>query len=184
MAGLLALLAVALWVAASVAVAKAFATKAFPIALIAVTLFFMPFVDEAIGQWQYSNLCQRTEVKVHGVVPVGSNLYAESGEWRLGMKYPGERWKERQALVILADSLVRWDHGSSMPRQSIIPIDSRHTRIFDRKTERLLAEWTSYSFKGGIIRRSLFEGSSQCFPKLFQQEGNLVYKEIMSYSKQ
>lgn len=184
MAGLLALLAIALWVAASAKLAKVLSPKSIPVALTATAIFFLPFFDEALGLGQYSYLCQRSAVKLHGTLPVGNELYSEDGEWRLGMNYPAERWREHLALVRLADSLVRWDHhGVYEPIHSLSPVDSRHSQFVDPKTERILAEWTSYSFKGGIVRRTLLGGSTQCRPEPFNQNGYVMYKQIMTYSK-
>lgn len=183
MAGLLALVIIALWAAASVKIAKAISSKSFPLALAVPAVFFMPFFDEAIGLGQYSYLCQRSEIKLHGAIPVGNELYSEDGEWRLGFTYPPERWREHLALVRLADSLVRWDSGVSQPIHSLSPVDSRHTKIIDSRTGRLLSEWTSYSFKGGIVRRTLLDGSTQCFPEPINQNGYVMYKQIMVYSK-
>lgn len=88
MAGLIALLAISLWVAASVKLATAISSKSFPVALTATGIFFAPFFDEAIGLGHYSYLCQRSAVKLHGTISVGNDLYSENGEWRLGLTYP------------------------------------------------------------------------------------------------
>ena len=183
MGGILLLVVIAIWVAVSAKLARALSPKSVPVALVGAAIFFLPFVDEAIGLAQYSYLCKTSAVKVHGTIPVGNELYSEAGEWRLGMDYRGERWREQVALVRLADSRVGWNSGGYYPIHLLSPVDSRLTTIVDAKTSRLLSEWTSYSFKGGIVRRTLFEGTPQCFPELLNRNGYQLYKQIMIYSK-
>lgn len=184
MAGLLILLALIAWLVfcfkVSAAVAgttnSRFARAPVAIAVFA-TLLVTPVADDLLGTWQYGRYCKSGDKVAYlgtiGVAPdVG--LFTTSGDWKLASLQPSDH-AERSRLQKVAESFVRWDHGVSTPTDSLFPIQERKTEIHDASSGKLLAEWKSYHFKGGFLRRGFFDSASQCFPRDFYGD---LYKHL------
>jgi hypothetical protein len=141
-------------------------------------LLVAPIADEILGTTQYNQYCKAADdVKIVGTLRVdaSSGLYEANGDWRIAKLEPSAH-DERSRLTSVADSLVRWDHGTARPAASMFPIDERTTRIHDAASARLLAEWKSYHFRGGFLRRNLFVSASQCFPR---ESGSALYQKLL-----
>jgi len=191
MGGLLLLLTIAIWatisIAAAVAVAKAVSSsrvaKACAGVAVAVGLFVAPIADDLVGQRQFEKYCRLSEeIRVLGVVSGGSELYASDGSWRLAHYSLGQA-DEHTRLVRLADSLVRWDHGTATPIQDFPVITRRHTRIFDRSNDRIVAEWDTYGYAGGLLRAGILHGGEECLPHVLRQDGYGLYNAIFPHER-
>lgn len=124
-------------------------------------VFMAPLADEIVGKRQYEKLCKEAEeVKIHGTIPVGEELYTPEGRWREG----STRDEEKQ-LREKYESLVRWDFGNPVPDNvpGAITIHKSHTRIYARNDGRLLAEWDRYSSPGGWLSRYVGGGTAGGF---------------------
>jgi hypothetical protein len=114
-------------------------------------VFLAPLSDEIVGKFQFDRLCEEAkEVKIYATHPVGEELYTSEGKWRLGTVTA-----DASRLGEIVESLVRWDHGGTPPQviSGAIVIYQFDTRIYDRKSDRLLAEWRVYSTPGGWLSR-------------------------------
>jgi hypothetical protein len=187
MAGLLILGVLAVWLFACMKLsARAIRNirSEFAKVLIGITVFasllIAPIADDILGTRQYQRYCDAADqVKTLGTIPVSAStgLYDTNGVWRLS-KVESSAHDERSRLTRVADGLARWDHGTNRPTESIFPIDERTTRIYGVESGRLLAEFTSYHYRGGFLRRNLFDSASQCFPKEF---GSALYSKIFVF---
>lgn len=158
------LLGLILWVAVSGGLAWLVAklltrrtSKPWLLPLLALILlpavFLAPLADEIIGKFQFDRLCEEAkEVKIYGTISVGEELYTPEGKWRLSMATA-----ESSRLGEAVETLIKWDHGGSPPRliTGAIDIHQFDTRIFDRKSDRLLAEWRVFTTSGGWLSRQL-----------------------------
>lgn len=191
MGGLLMLFVIAVW--ASISVVAAFgvakvvpgsdALKACAGIMVAAILFVAPVADDFIGQRQFENYCHFSEeVRILGTVSGGSELYTPDGSWRLAHYSPAQA-DENTRLVRLADSLVRWDHGTAAPVQDFPVITKRHTRIFDRNSDSLVAEWDTYGYAGGFLRAGILQGGGECFPRVMRQSGYGLYNALIPNRK-
>ena len=130
-------------------------------------VFIAPLADEIVGKRQFDQLCEAArDVKIYGTIPVGEELYTPDGKWRIGT---GGKDVERAYQVY--ESIVRWDLGSPYPEEiaAAIPIRKSHTRLFNKSTGALLAEWDQYGTTGGWLSRSVetpFLVRAQCVPQL------------------
>jgi hypothetical protein len=186
MAGLI-LLAVAIgWMLLCIALSKALTSPIRPGALrfVAAALVFSgllvaPIADDILGSRAYQKYCAAADdqVKILATITLDQNspLYSASGEWRL-TKLPPAGYKERDRLSRAAESLLRWDHGTTRPTSSIFPIQERVTSIYDANSDRLLAQFTSYHYRGGFLRSSVLDSANQCFPTKL---GSALYPELL-----
>ena len=189
MGGLLLLFAVVVWLLVCVLLAKgasgvfkSTAAKTLVACGVFVGLLFAPAADDILGTRRYKQYCvEANEVKILGTVDVSAStgLHSATGEWLLSTLQPSQH-SERDRLRRLADSLVRWDHGISTPTSSLFPINERTTKIYEVGSERLLAEWKSYHYRGGFLRSNLFDSASQCFPSSF---GSALYENIFVFRR-
>lgn len=197
------LLGLILWVAASGGIAWFVATlltrrtkkpwlRPLLILVLMPIVFLAPLADEIIGKFQFDRLCEEAkEVKIHATHPVGEELYTPEGKWRRSHLETlrrsgqiGDTREESNRLQKVYESLVRWDMGSPFPEEipATIPIRKYHTRIYDTKDGRLLAEWNGYGTSGGWVSRNFetpFLVRSQCMPNIGQQ----LDEKILPYSK-
>ena len=192
MGGLLVLIAAIAWLVISVLIAYRLARwpqstwkKVAVFVGSSVALLVGPFLDEIVGVRQFESYCNAAEnVTFHGTVPVGTELYTSEGQWRLAGPFPLANYDESTRLVTLADSRVRWDHGTSTPVSAVVPMWQRHTRIYDAQSGKLLADWTSYSYRGGWLSRiALGERLDECRPKPVRESGYKVYNKIFQYQR-
>jgi hypothetical protein len=172
-----------LWLAAQIPRISTSPLLEMPYRVVAFTgLCVSPVIDDLLGTWQYKHYCSNAnEVRILGTVAVSeqTGLFSSDGEWLLDRLQPSD-WKERHRLGRVADSLVRWDHGTTQPATRLWPIGERTTRIYDRSSDRLVMEFKSYHYRGGILRRNLLDSASQCFPTEF---GSAMYKKVFSLQK-
>jgi hypothetical protein len=184
MAGLLILFALIAWIvfcfkvsaAVSGATNSRFAKAPVAIAMFAA-LLVAPIADDLLGTWQYKRYCKAGDkIAYSGTISVTPDvgLFTANGDWQLASLGPSEH-AERSRLHKVAESFVRWDHGTSSPTGSVFPIQERKIEIHDASSGKLLAEWKSYHFKGGFLRRGLFDSASQCFPRDFHSD---LYKRL------
>ena len=142
-----------------------------------------PIADDVLGIRQYKRYCAEADHELQIVgeikVPLSAGLHTNDGEWRIAKLGPGQH-DERRRLTELADGLVRWDHGTSVPTTSVFPINQRTTRIYDAASGRLLAEWKSYYYRGGFLRSNLLDSASQCFPSL---HGSALYQRLIVFQR-
>jgi hypothetical protein len=184
MGGLLLLLVVIAWLLVCIWLARQIAgtlqsrlAKALVACGAFICLFVAPVADDILGARQYRHYCAAAdEVRILGTIDVSAStgLHSASGDWLLATLEPSQH-DERSRLRRLADSLVRWDLGTSTPTASLFAIDERTTRIYDAGSDRLLAEWKSYHYRGGFLRSNLLDSASQCFPSLY---GSALYQKI------
>ena len=156
--------------------------KASLFVLATAALLVGPFVDEIVGGTQFKRYCVDAEnINFSGTIPVGIELYTPDGQWRLAHFATADA-QEHTKLVRLADSLVRWDHGTLAAVPAFVPMWQRQTRIYDAQTNRLVAEWVSYSYRGGWLSRiALGERLEECRPKLLG--GSRMYQQLFSFKK-
>lgn len=185
MAGLL-LLAVAIgWSILCIAMSKAFisAIRNSLLRFIAAPFVFAgllvaPIADDLLGTRAYQQYCAAadSQFKIFATIKLDkdSPLFSESGEWRLA-KLPPSAHDERHRLSRTASSLVRWDHGTTRPTSSIFSVNERVTSIYEATSNRLLAQFTSYHYRGGFLRSSVLDSANQCFPTKF---GNDLYSAL------
>jgi hypothetical protein len=145
-------------------------------------LLVAPIVDDILGSLQYSRYCAAADdVKILDTISLTADggLHSANGDWLLATLEPSQH-AERDRLQRLAESLVRWDSGTPKPTASLYPITERTTRIYDVSSQRLLAEFKSYYYRGGFLRSSVFESTSQCFPTLFHSG---IYPKIFVFRR-
>jgi len=170
-----AVLYVALSIAAARLLAGAFAqapwARRATIAAVLAVLLILPFADEIVGYFQFERLCEQArEVKVHGTIPVGEELYTPQGKWRIDLAEgdPDERFKNRFRAQQALDSYIRSENRGLPAAGSAIDIRAREIKIFDARTGRVLAEWRQFSTPGGWLSRR-FEKPllvrAQCVPR-------------------
>jgi len=151
------------------------------IALVLFPMVFMaPLADEIVGKQQFDRLCEGAkEVKIYGTIPVGEELYTPEGKWRLELPDPDVR------LGGVVDSYFRWDHGGNPPSvvgSVAIPIYSWDTKLYEKASGRLLAEWLVYSPSGGWLSRHFETPAlvrSRCEPS--GAEGWEVHKKTLAF---
>jgi len=155
--------------------------KALFVLLIASALLVAPFINQIIGKHQFDNYCKHAEsVSFFGTIPAPRELYSPAGEWRLA-KFSALQFDEHTKMVRLADSLVRWDTGNYIEISSFTHVGKRQTKLYEKSSNQLVAEWTSYSFRGGLS--GLMGSTDECHPKLMREEGYGIYKHIFLYQK-
>lgn len=189
MIGLIAFGSIALWLAVSGWIAwrvsklvKPRWVKVLLFLTLTPLLVFAPLADEIIGKYQFERYCKNAkEVKIYATIPVGEELYTPEGKWRLegASTASHEEFVRLNKLNELVQSLVRWDHGPLFPKElsTAIPIQEYETRLFDAKTGRILAEFRSYSNRGGWLKQNFGVGSASggfllpqgCAPELVRQ---------------
>lgn len=189
MAGLLLLAAVAGWSFVCVAISRYLTKgllgwkKQFSIIALPPVLFLLPFTNQLVGWFQYEYYCAAADdVKIFGTIQSPKELYSPSGEWLLGRQVNLSTIDEYSNLVKLADSFLTWDHGSYVELYSLTNVGKRNTKIYEKSSNRLLAEWSSYSYKGGLS--GLMGSTDVCHPKLFADRGYQLYNRLFVYQKQ
>lgn len=185
MFGLIALMLIFGWLIASIAIARGVG-KLLPLAsirflvtaLLAPTLFVLPFADELVGKFQFDRLCEEAkEISIHGTIPMGVELYRPGGEWRSSDR--DISLQEVQRIDAVTEALVRWDHGEAAVVPGWIPVITYETKIFDRRDGRLLASYRFFSTPGGWIGRRLEKPlvvRNQCSP-----EKSKLYEKIFPF---
>src|SRR6267142_162489 len=173
------LLFVVVWLAISIAIAWQ-CTKLAKSALAKVAVFVFVVaavpvvlaVQDAIGMRQYDDYCRAGDkVNIYGKIMGADDLYTKTGEWRLA-HFSLASADEHSKLVRYADSFVRWDRANGTAVPGVQPIWETETKIYDARTNQLLADWRSYSTRGGWARRPLLMGGViECHPTLFRQSG-------------
>lgn len=188
MAGLLLLLAALIWLIICISITIFLSKwiqktwrKTLFIVLVIPTLLVGPFVNQIIGKFQFDTYCGAAEdVTFVGTIPAPKDLYSSEGEWRLG-NYRALQGDENTKLVQLADSLVRWDSESYEIISSFTHVGKRPTRLYEKNSNSLVAEWTSYSYHGGLS--GLMGSTDECHPKLMREAGYGIYKRIFEFQK-
>lgn len=149
--------------------------------LLLPVVFMAPLADEIVGKYQFDRLCEEAkEVKIYGTIPVGEELYTPEGKWRLEL--PGAN----RDLGEKVDAYFRWEQGGNPPVvvQSVaMPIYQFNNKIFDRRSNRLLAEWTEYGTSGGWLSQGLETPifvRSTCTPQLVDTG---IYKHLVMFAK-
>ncbi len=139
--------------------------------VLAPIVFLLPLADEIVGTYQFERLCERAkDVKIHGTIPVGEDLYTPEGKWRLGM--PGEDGRRLQKVL---DIYLRQERSTAQDIPAAIPIRRYEARVLEAKSDRLLAEWQWYGTSGGWFGRNVVGGElplivrPQCMPEEFRQ---------------
>ena len=176
MFGLIALVLILVWLFASIALARWIGRRVphggirfLVTVLLAPILFTLPLADEIIGKVQFDRLCEGArEVKVHGTIPMGAELYFPGGEWRRSER--DIPLQEAQRIDGLIKKLIRDEHGKSTVVPGWIPMLAYETKIFDRRDGRLLVSYQFFSTPGGWIGRRLEKPlvvRDQCFPENF-----------------
>lgn len=145
-------------------------------AVLAPIVFLLPLADEIVGHFQFERLCAAAkDVKIHGTIPVGEDLYTPEGKWRLGLVGAAdfvlpEKDRESFRLQKIVDSYVRWDLGRAQEVPAAILIQRYENKIYDVKTGRLLAEWQKYGAYGGWFGRNVIADRlivrPQCMPEI------------------
>ena len=190
MGGLLLLLVAVAWFAASLVLATWLShlarsslgrVAAGSIAFVAILV--APFADDLIGTAELKRYCDSSpDVLIHRTIVVDPVFYGANGEWLLGIS-PVRDWDTNTRLTKLADSLVEWDHGNHAPIPGLHLIEQRTTKIYEKVSNALVAEWTSYAYRGGVVRRSVLPSSTECRPPLMRQGGSQLYNRIFRVSK-
>lgn len=158
------------------------------VAVVLFPLIFMaPLADEIITKPQFDQLCEAAKVvKVYGSIPVGQELYTPDGKWR-----GRDTGDDPFALNKIYESLLRWESNgapiaSSNPIRvdgTAVPINRFDMKIFDRKTNKLLAEWTAFSPGGSWLGRH-FEGNFLLPQRCTPLEPNTKFdQQLLPYSK-
>jgi hypothetical protein len=145
---------------------------------LAPVVFLLPLADEIVGYFQFERLCEEAkDVKIYGTILVGEELYTPEGKWRLELVgvadfvLPQEE-RESFRLQKILDSYVRWDLGPAQEVPAAIPIQRYENKVYDVKTERLLAEWRKYGTRGGWLSQNIASSGDkilvrlQCMPEI------------------
>lgn len=132
-------------------------------------LFIAPLTDEIIGKFQFDRLCRAADqVHIYGKIPAGEELYTPDGRWKIGMDVATKHSSQIRAEQDFIYSLLRYERSPIRHIDAAIPIREYRNRIYDRRTEKLLAEYKFYGTSGGWVSRN-FETPgivrAQCFPK-------------------
>jgi hypothetical protein len=147
--------------------------------LLAPIFFVLPLADEIIGKLQFDRLCEDArEIKIHGTIPMGEELYSSGGEWRRSDR--DIPLHEAQRIDRVTEGLVRYDNGKPTVVPGWIPMLAYETKIFDRRDGRLLASYKFFSTSGGWISRRLEKPlvvRDQCFP----EDSNQYQKKIFPF---
>ncbi|WP_147435845.1 hypothetical protein [Sulfurisoma sediminicola] len=142
-------------------------------AILFPVVFIAPLADEIVGKYQFERLCEEAkEVKIYGTIPVGEELYTHEGKWR-----SSDTGDNDFQLQEFRESLVLWDSGGPFPKEisAAIPIRMYQTKLYERKTKRLLAEWKQFNTPGGWLSQwipggqATFLTTGECMPEIVQQ---------------
>ena len=173
MFGLIALALILVWAGVSFAIARWIGKKipkrsiGIVVTVILIPLLFvLPLADEIIGKFQFDKLCREAEeVKIYGSIPVGEELYTSDGKWRLGISsLPLEETKRVLSVHL---SLLRDESIGPNEIEAAIPIRVYERRIYNRRTNEILASYRQYATSGGWLSRNLGNPQivrDQCFP--------------------
>lgn len=192
MAGLLLLAAAIIWFIVCLTFSK-FVSKWLPsffgkklfTSLMTLILIVIPFTNQIIDSFKFDSYCKESEnITILGNIAAPRELYNSAGEWRLGTYsqiYNLAESNESNLLVRLADSLVRWGGEGYVLLPGSNYLAKRKTIIYERSSDRPVAEWTSYAYTGGLP--GLMGGMKECRPKVMRESGYGMYKQIFSYQK-
>ena len=135
-------------------------------AALAPVVFLLPLADEIIGHFQFERLCESAkDVKIHGTIPVGEELYTPDGNWR--MTSAGQDAFHLRKII---DGFLRRESLRLPDIHSPIDIWGSEKRIYSIRNGELLAEWRQYSTSGGWFGRNVLAGETplivraQCLP--------------------
>lgn len=176
MFGLIALALLSVWLFASIGLARWIGMRVpkqrirlVLTVFLAPIFFVLPLADEIIGKLQFDRLCEDArEIRIHGTIPLGAELYLPGGEWRRSSR--DIPLQEEQRIDRLIETLIRDVHGKSTVVPGWIPMLAYETKIFDRRDGRLLASYKYFSTSGGWVSRRLEKPlvvRDQCFPENF-----------------
>lgn len=147
--------------------------------LVTAALLIGPFISQIVGKYQFDSYCKAAQnVTFIRTIPAPKELYSPTGEWRLA-KFSAQQFDENTRLVRLADSLVRWDTGNYVGVSNFTNVGVRQTKLYERSSNRLVAEWTSYSYRGGL--GGLMGSTDECHPTLMRQEGYGIYRQVFAF---
>ena len=156
--------------------------KALTFILAAPIFAALPLADEIVGKFQFDRLCEEAkDIKFYATIPVGEELYFPDGRWRLSSS-PRLEFRELNRVQAIYESFVRYESTELQISGITMPIGGAETRIFDRKTGRLLASYRIYGTRGGWISRSFEKPAvvrDQCLPEGFGSVG----QRILPYRK-
>lgn len=186
MFGVMALALILVWLFACIALARGICrgvshkgVRSFVSVMLAPTLIALPLADEILGKLQFDRHCEEAkEIKIHGTIPMGKELYLPGGEWRRSDR--DIPVVEAQRIDELTKTLVREEHSKSTVLPGWIRMFAHETKIFDRRNGRLLASYKFFSTPGGWIGRRLEKPlivRDQCFP----ENSNELYKKIFPF---
>ena len=146
-------------------------------------VFLLPLVDELIGKFQFDRLCDEAkDIKIFATIPVGEEFYFPDGRWRLSSSPPLE-FIERNRVEAFYETLVRYESIELPVSVTTMPINGRETRVFNRKTGRLLASYRIYGTRGGLVSRGFEKPAivrDQCLPLSFgsMDQRILLFKKL------
>lgn len=126
-----------------------------------------PVADDLLGSWQYERYCKagdKVDYRATISVTPEVGLFTADGAWKIAGLAPSDHG-ERRRLGEIAERFVRMEIGAIAPTDSVFAVRERKERLFDKSSGQLVAEWKSYHYAGGFLRRGLLDSSSQCFPK-------------------
>lgn len=186
MAGLILLSVALIWLMSSIYIAGYVSKRIFSgwarfisALVLAPTILIAPFFNQIVGWFQFEDYCKAAEsITVLDSIPAPKGLYTSAGEWRLA-KFDASKTDEYTKLVHFADSFLRWETGDYVENSNWTHVGKRETKIYEKNSNHLLAQWTSYSFKGGLS--SLMGSTTECHPKLLDENGYGLYKQIFNY---
>jgi hypothetical protein len=146
-------------------------------------LLIAPLIDEIVGAIQFSYYCDEQSTTILDSISVSSEFYTNTGKWRLEdwPKLSSKEYGEYVELVRKADSYVHWDSNNYIPMQGFLLIEKRPTKIYSKESGKLLAQWNSYAYRGGMLRKSLSWYTNECHPP---NNGYSLYKKIFYQTKE
>jgi hypothetical protein len=156
-------------------------------AVLAPIVLLLPLADEIVGYFQFERLCEEAKVaKIYGTIPVGEDLYTPEGKWRIGLQENEDfdqrikNWDRAQKAL---DSYVRWDSGIDRPQEipAAVSIQRFENKIYDVKTERLLAEWMVYNLGQGWLSRTIPLGEFSA--KVCGPDERQIQQTILRFTK-
>lgn len=170
--------------------AKAPWARPLAVVMLAPTVFFLPLADEIVGYVQFERLCaEAKDVKIHGTIPVGENLYTPEGKWRLGLVGAADfvlpqKNRESFRLQRIVDSYLRWDLGRPQEVPAAILIQRYENKIYDARTGHLLADWRKYGAYGGWFSRHFkvpLIVRPQCMPEIVLR--SKIDRALLTFTK-
>jgi hypothetical protein len=189
MFGLIALALILVWLFASIALARWVGrwvphggVRFLVTVLLAPILFALPLADEIIGKTQFDKLCEDAkEIRIHGTIPVGEELYFSDGRWRRAdREIP---LAESNRITDAIEALLEYETTPYQPVDSFMPIATSEVRIKDRRTGNVLAVYREFITRGGWISRSLEKpllSRDGCAP---EERGPALQQTLLPFNK-